>query len=142
MRRRIGWLMIALALTACTSKNGEITVYPLLCDGSIQNGKCSGKWLPLNATVYRVSEDRQSVIYWTPGILDTPMKLANCVVRNVENWQCTYQDKSATLIMTAGRFTEESNDHMVSAITKQNEIRTRYVGWFQYWKFQLTGVLD
>jgi hypothetical protein len=134
--------MIALALTACTSKSGEITVHPLLCDGSVQNGKCSGKWLSLNATVYRVSEDRQSVIYWTPAIFDTPMKLANCVVRNVKNWQCTYQDKSAILIMNAGRFTVEVNNQMVSATTKQNEMRTRYVGWFQYWKYQLTGVLD
>lgn len=140
--RLIGCVLMVAALIACTSKSGEITVYAFLCTESIQNEKCSGKWLPLNATVYRVSEDHQTVIYWTPGIVDSPRELTKCIVQDVKNWQCTFPDSSANVYMDAGHLTAHVNDDTVSVVTRRIEMRKRYVGWFKYWRFRLTGVLQ
>ncbi len=140
--RRIGCVLAIAAIIGCTSKSGEVTVYPLLCTESVQDESCSGKWLTLNTTVYRVSEERQRVIYWPPGISDSPRELTKCVVRNVENWKCSYPDDSADLQMEAGQFSVHVNDYMGSEVAKEHEARTRYVSWFQYWRLKLGWLLD
>jgi hypothetical protein len=97
--RFIGLVLIAIVLTGCTKHSGEITVYPIFYSETTQN---KGEWITLNTTVYRVSEERQSVIYWTPGIEDTPSKLTQCIVRDVKNWKGSYTDGSADLQMAEG----------------------------------------
>lgn len=140
--RHVGCVLAAVMIIGCASKNGEVTVYELLCNESIQGESCSGKWLPLNTTVYRISEERQTVIYWTPRISDTPRKLTKCVVRDVGNWNCSYPDESADLQMEAGRFSVRVNDYTGSEVTKEHEIRKRYVSWFRYWRVRLGGFFD
>lgn len=141
--RLIGVIFIVLTMMGCTSKSGEITVYPLRCTGSMKHGSCTGKWLPLNSTVYRVSEARQSVIYWMPDISESPNRLEKCVVRDVENWRCSYSDDSADLVMEGGSLSVHVNDFGNMAKTaKKHDHGTRYVSWFRYWITKLSWLLS
>jgi len=135
--KTVGCIIIALAIIGCTSKSGEITVYSLWCEKPLQNAECRGKLSTSNPTVYRISEERQLVIYWTPGISDSPSKLSKCVVRDVENWQCSYPDDSADLYMEDGQFRVHANEN-IWFDTKQ----TLYVSWLQYWKLKLTRLFS
>jgi hypothetical protein len=139
--RRAGYALIALAVIGCTSKSGEITIYPLLCNESLQNDSCHGEWLLLNKTVYRISAKQQTVTYWSPMKSDLPKKLTKCVVRDVRNWQCSDTDGSADDRMEAGKFSRQIGDDGGSALDKKYEMRTRYVSRFQYWKIWLRSWL-
>jgi hypothetical protein len=121
--------------------NGDITKYPVSCTETIENNLCTGTWYTLNPTTYRVFADQQLVVYWTPGIRDTPEKLSNCVVRDIRNWVCKYNDGSAELQMNDGVFSESTNRNMY---TKEGfdfhvefEARTRYVSMWRWWQINL-----
>ena len=131
--RHIGYVLIALTVIGCTSKAGEVTIYPLLCSTSLQNGDCHGQWLPLKKTVFRISVDKQAVTYWMPGTANLPKKLSKCVVRDTENWQCSDPDGSADKRMESGEFSNHIGNYVGSDVDKKYEMRTRYVSWPLYW---------
>jgi hypothetical protein len=72
----------------------DVAVYPVMKQNR----------LPLNPSVYRVDSERQTVIYWTPGVDEAPSDLARCAVRDAENWRCRYPDGSAILEMKHGKY--------------------------------------
>lgn len=95
---------LAITLISCSKTEGEITIYKVWCNDSFPLEDC---WdapvlpIPLNPTTYRVSEERQSVIYWSSSD-GSPSGLSDCVVRDVKNWKCTYPDGWGTLYMDDG----------------------------------------
>ena len=95
-------------LTGCSRGEGEVTVYQVRCDDSVPKKDCWSsptKPFTLNPTVYRVSEPRQSVIYWSLGPSHTPHALSNCVVRDMDDWICDYDDLSGKVEMQSGELT-------------------------------------
>jgi hypothetical protein len=132
MMRGVGYALAALAMVACSSRSGDVTVYPLLCSESLHDGDCRGQWLLLSRTVYRVSADQQAVSYWTPGT-QTPKELAKCVVSDTANWHCSDPDGSAEKGMTSGEFTIHIGNYAGSDVDKEYQTRTRYVSPLQYW---------
>lgn len=110
--RFIGLALIAIVMTGCTKHSGEITVY-------------------------RVSEERQSITYWKQGIDDSPSKLTQCVVRDVDNWKGRYPDGSADLQMAEGQFSVCINDDIVSEVAREHEERMLYVSRLRYWIVRL-----
>jgi len=74
----------------------------------------NGTLMPLNRTIYQVNPLMQTIVYWMPGIYETPYKLVNCAVRNKENWIGYYPDGSGTVEMRKGRIvTDDPNDIQV-----------------------------
>ena len=130
---RIGYILIVLAVIGCSSKAGEITVYPLLCNGSLHNDDCRGQWLLLKRTVYRISAAKQKVSYWTPGATTTPKQLAKCTVKDTEDWRCSDPDGTAEKDMESGVFSIHFHKYAGSDVDKDYEARTRYVSWLRYW---------
>ena len=74
----------------------EITIYP----ARIHNGKL----IIGNRTTFRVSVDRQEIIYWSPDVKHPPRRLKDCVVLMGEAWSGKYIDGSGSVFMIAGRF--------------------------------------
>src|SRR5262245_61592037 len=58
------------------SPRRDVTVYPVM--------KTAHGTIPLNRSVYRIDTDKQTVMHWTPGVLDVPNRLADCVVRDFD----------------------------------------------------------
>ena len=131
--RRIVYTLIALAVIGCSSKAGEVTLYPLLCNGPLQNGNCHGNWMLMKRTVYRISADKQAVSYWMQGTTAPPKKLAKCMVKDTEDWQCSDPDGSSEKSMKAGEFSIHFGNYKGSDVDKDYEARTRYVSWLRYW---------
>lgn len=135
--RFIGLMLIAAAMLGCTRENGEITVYPIQCTESIQNDICNGDWVSLNTTTYRVSAERQFIIYW--AFFDIPSKLTECVVRDVKNWKGSYPDGSGSLQMEDGQFSKQIN-YPDPEFKNPIEEQIRYVSWYRYWKIRLVNM--
>ncbi len=139
--RRIGYALIALTVIGCSSKAGEVTIYPLLCSTSLRNGDCHGTWLLLKRTVFRVSAAKQAVSYWTPGKENSPKQLAECVVRDTKNWQCIDPDGTAQVGMASGEFSHHIGNYTGSDVDKKYERRTRYVSVMRYWMARFSAWL-
>ena len=76
--------------------------------------------IPLNRTVYKVNPLSHTIIYWMPGIDETPRKLVNCVVRDKKNWAGHYPDGSGSVEMRKGKIVTEG----------PNEV---YIGKYHWW---------
>ena len=76
--------------------------------------------MPLNRTVYKVNPLLHTIIYWMPGIDETPHKLVNCVVRDKKNWVGHYPDGSGSVEMRKGKIATED----------PNEV---YIGKYHWW---------
>ena len=127
--------LLLQCLCGCTKKDEEVIVYPLFCDGFIRRGKCRGRanLYLLDRMVFRVSRERQDILYWRPGIDPVPRGLKKCVVKDRENWRGQYPDGSARLVMKQGKF------KAVSRKGKRFEKHVLYVGKWHYWFFDWTG---
>ena len=67
--------------------------------------------IPLNRTVYKVNPLLHTIIYWMPGLYETPRKLVDCVVRDKKNWVGHYPDGSGSVEMRKGKIvTEDPNE--------------------------------
>jgi hypothetical protein len=79
----------------------DVAVYPLRTIGD-------GQPQPIGMAVYRVDVSRQDVMWWRPGIADSPERLLNCAVRDAENWRCeaVVATEPSIVTMQAGRFEE------------------------------------
>ena len=62
----------------------DVTVYPMM---KIAEGPPTS----VGIAIYRVDVPRQTVMYWRPGIVESPENLANCAVRDAENWRCEHK---------------------------------------------------
>lgn len=124
--------VIAATTSGCGAGGGETTVYPVGCSEQIKNTKCSGSWVALNQTTYKVLVEQQQVISWMPGFDLPPDSLHNCVVRDRENWKCEYRDGSAKLYMVDGSFREESQQKNITQVTE-----IRYVSSWRWWRLKL-----
>lgn len=76
--------------------------------------------MPLNRTIYKVNPLLHTIIYWMPGIYETPHKLVNCVVRDKKNWVGHYPDGSGSVEMRKGKI----------ATKDPNEV---YIGKYHWW---------
>lgn len=66
----------------------EVTVYPARCITPLADGSCRSL-MPLSRTVYRVTPDTGTVVYWSRDIADaTPAKLSDCAIHDAGNWTC------------------------------------------------------
>lgn len=79
-----------------------------------------GTLIPLNRTIYKVNPLMQTIIYWMPGIDESPKRLIGCAVRDKKNWSGYYPDGSDTVKMCKGKI----------ATVDPNEI---YVGRYHWW---------
>jgi len=85
-------------------KSEQIGSYPV-------QRQVDGTLIPLNRTIYKVNPLMQTIIYWMPGIDETPRKLVNCAIRNRKNWVGYYLDGSGAVKMRKGKFvTDDPND--------------------------------
>ena len=73
---------------------GEIVEYGIQCDSKPVNNYCPKALFSLRAQHYKPNKDRQEVISWTTGF--PPERLTNCAIIDRKNWQCEFDDKSAT----------------------------------------------
>ncbi|MCX5637391.1 MAG: hypothetical protein NTX52_06830 [Planctomycetota bacterium] len=76
--------------------------------------------IPLNRTVYKVNPMLHTIIYWMPGIDETPRKLVDCVVRDKKNWIGYYPDGSGSVEMRKGKIVTGG----------PNEV---YIGKYHWW---------
>lgn len=133
---RLLYLSVLLAIVATTSGcedgGGEITVYPVGCSEQSKDNKCSGSWVPLNRTTYKVLVQQQRVIYWMTGFDIPPDSLHNCVVRDRENWKCELGKNFATLYMVNGSFREEFRHKSEDSGTEM-----RHVSSWRWWQLKL-----
>jgi hypothetical protein len=123
--------IVAAILVAWVTKGSfsEVTTYPALCSEELKGGKCQGSLIPLNRSIYKISVERQDVIYWTVGLKLPPSRLTDCVVRDRRNWSCKkYSDGSGELLMIDGKFATESS---------YND--TLYLGKWRWWLLNITG---
>ncbi|HBG27596.1 MAG: hypothetical protein A2Y10_15840 [Planctomycetes bacterium GWF2_41_51] len=97
----------------------EVTSYPAQ---KLENGKL----LPLNKTVYKVNPFMQTIIYWMPGIAETPSKLVNCIIKDRKNWIGYYSDGSGLVEMRKGKLVPNNvpNDYI-------------YINRFHWWMLSL-----
>ena len=107
------FLLIIFTTLSCSSGN-EVTVYPLICteydlyEGEIVRGKCFGKWIAGNRSVFRVFSERQIVVRRRPDISLDPIKYTNCVVASSKDWKCTHDDGSGSFGFREGKYWESS----------------------------------
>ncbi len=85
---------------------GEITDYPIQCQNKPVYGVCNKKDFALRKTTYKPSVQRQDVVYSTEGF--DVKRLTKCAVKDRKNWTCTYDDESAEIGFTNGKFFEVS----------------------------------
>lgn len=119
----------------------EITAYPVQCKHTVELNQCEQPEYTLRKTTYKVSSDRQEVLYWTEDF-DT-QKLTNCAVRDKKNWSCEYNDKSSKFGFTDGNFWEIVNTSKVLRLTADLTEKTYYTSKLEYLKIQCkdSGVL-
>ena len=76
--------------------------------------QADGTLIPLNRTIYKVNPLMHTIVYWMPGIDETPHKLVNCVVRDKKNWVGYYLDGSGAVKMHKGKIvTDDPNESYV-----------------------------
>ena len=135
------YLLIAIAAAIFAVVNlwgwlfgDEITVHLMFCNGQRTGNICHGTEETANPTTYKVSVDRQEVMYWTwnGGQLD---HFPRCTVRNKYNWSCTWSkptDEEAPRYhnMIDGEYSEPSNDAF-------NQLFYPVGRWY-WWKVRFT----
>ena len=99
------FLVILCVGSSCGSFDGTVTVYPV---GKFS--KTDTETHPLNRTVYKVSFETQTVVYWMPGLYEVPERLVNCKVRDKYNWQGEYPDHSGEVKMVDGVIINDDPD--------------------------------
>ena len=113
---RVCMLMVVAVLILVTLRNKifvpEITAYPVLCHNDIPTVYDCVDALALNRTQYKVDTDAQEVISRMPGFESMTLinKYKNCVIINVKNWTCRYDDGSGEFGFNDGNYVRDSQD--------------------------------
>lgn len=79
------WIVLAILLSLSACDDGTITAYPI----TETKSEDPLPWLALNPTTY--SRQGDSIVSNTIGILS---RYDRCVVADIENWECTFDDGS------------------------------------------------
>lgn len=107
---------------------GRITEYPLLCPSDYTEGNGC---FTLNTTDYYPDARTQTVKMKTEFGIKT---LTKCSVINRSNWECKFDDESATFGFTDGKFhsfTLESGFFSPEEAL-ESDLQYQYVGRFRY----------
>ena len=123
------FFLIMLIFLSCSLGN-EVTVYPLICSGLIQEGKCKGYLITGNKSAYKIFPERQTVVHLYPNISPEPMKFTNCAVANSQNWKCTYDDGSGSFGFREGIYWQSSPYEKII-----------YVSGWRWWYVRLQSFL-
>lgn len=107
----IGAIAVIFLLTNKT--NSEITAYPVLCHNDIPTIYDCKDATPLNRTTYKVDKKNQEVVSWMPNFEDIILidKYKKCVVIDVKNWTCEYDDNSGKFGFNKGNFISSFNPY-------------------------------
>ncbi|MEN6335679.1 MAG: hypothetical protein ABFE01_15620 [Phycisphaerales bacterium] len=88
--RFTGGLLIVMAIgfiwVWSATFGGRIASYPA-------TKQADGSFFYLDRNVYRVYPSTQTVVFWKPGVWETPEKLTNCTVIDRRNWTGWYEGK-------------------------------------------------
>jgi hypothetical protein len=135
MRRLTAWFtgMLVMLVSACSTDGVEITEYPMLCESPVLNGTCSGRVTPLNRSTYLVFASSQQVVYWVPGIHETPIRLEQCAARDGSNWKCNLPSNQGEVGFANGEFTEKLTP------PRSNQENFFQVGGVKWWWHQLVA---
>ncbi len=121
----IGLAILIYNITGDGIFSSKITTFPVLCQNELPTISDCVDATKLNKTTYKVDTEKQHVISWLPGYEKIALieQYTKCVVLDVKNWTCTYDDGSGKFGFNNGNYVEESgsfsnisiNDIYVSA---------------------------
>ena len=63
----------------------------------------------MNRSTYLVFASLQQVVYWVPGIHETPIRLEQCAVRDSSNWKCYLPRNQGEVGFANREFTENDS---------------------------------
>jgi hypothetical protein len=113
-KRRLAVVVMASTMLGCSLRN-ETTVYRMMCEVPVVQGRCPGKVLfPLNRTKIAVFPETQRVVRWFPGF--EPDRLTDCAVADVENWTCRFANRAGEVSMVDGHYEETPEDPRVFSV--------------------------
>lgn len=89
-------------LVSACNRPREVTVYPII---TFSPGDQPYAAAP---AVYRVDVQKQDVMFWRPGVVESPERLKNCAVRDPQNWRCetNVAGDAGVVSMDRGQFEE------------------------------------
>ena len=117
----------------------EISVYEIRCSADLKEEECPGTWSTTGYYKYKVSRDRQAVIYKLEAAQESK-SLANCAVWDRKNWSCDYPDRPTRLVMLDGEFLTRGITERQPAVTDELWMkRYIYVPRWRYWRVKLMG---
>lgn len=129
----VSWVTVTaclfFAFSSCSSVD-EITAYPLVCTGSIRGGKCLGKLIAGNKSVYKLLPERDEVSWSYPGLSTHPITSTDCEITNVSNWRCLNTDGSGMFGFNDGNFWSEPPQPNIIYVSKSRWWYVRLKGFF------------
>lgn len=130
-----GWFVIIIALAMCAWAfdwdpfSDEIMEYPRACIPSFDSdGNCYGEQGVAERTAYKVFQDRQEVLFWSPST-NYLQKLDSCVVRNRKHWQCYASFPTQEIVFIDGvrqGFSTIGNPD-------KHPVRLKYISKIRWW---------
>ena len=104
MRILLCSVLMVLSPWACSPRD-EVTVYPLVCrDESVEGPFCNEGYMAGSRAVYRVFPERQEVVRWHITRWSVRERFEKCVIGNVDNWHCWFNDDSGLFGVSNGEF--------------------------------------
>lgn len=112
-----GWVSLAIILFAIVTffkvmgwapwPSDEISAYPVQCKTKPEYGICKTEpEYTLNKSTYKVNKQRQEVVHWISDF--PPDRYTDCAIRDKNNWECTYDDRSGSFGFSNGNFSSYS----------------------------------
>ena len=86
--------------------NNQITGYGANCFEELVDGQCKTDWYSVKPEEYKVNYDGQYVISTDEFGTD---KYEKCSIKDVKNWECSYDDESAYFGFTRGKYFRRDN---------------------------------
>lgn len=113
--------------------SGAIVEYPIMCpDGYHEGNGCYA----LNTTTYYPGKKTQTVKMKSEGYIDT---LKRCTVIDRRNWQCAFNDGSATFGFNNGQFHSttlfiKADPVLIDKFDKETHYVPRYIFLMEEWQ--------
>ena len=127
IKTKILFALVIALISACSDNGEEITSYPMLCEKALVVGKCEANATPLNRETFKVYASSQQVVSWLPGVLETPISLEKCAVRDFQNWKCQLPRNEGEVGFADGEYNEK--------LYRSRGDNFYYVhAWFWWWQ--------
>ena len=124
--RNLALAVTLIAIYGCS--HDQIAIYSLLCDKPLVNGECRSAALAYPPRYFKVFPDQQRAITWVESF--PPQALTRCVIRDVRNWSCRYDDDSARFEMANGRLNQWNPKIIyVGGTSESQEFQTNWIVW-------------